>query len=531
LEKSQPLSEEIYELDTEFYKCQEEKRTQEDLIFKQGYLLKGTDTISDKILVNINSRAFKKRHCCLRQELDGTFVLEIHKDEKHCDNKTIVICLEFCTAVNATPKRGPRYCFEMKVSQPEQKSILFAAESEAEMEDWIKKITSAMQQNELKENNSLTSQEKVPLFDPALCGTLKGLEQSINSKLAKYNRETSSSISQARKADRKRIFQIIQSGMSRQKSELQSVEPFKSVSGEKILIKCEELKFRLQLLTEDSQKAFQLEPYITSVALFDAKIGKKLTENFYFDLNDAQSRRVLNCADFSLNESTELYEQYGNTNNNEAIFNVTVPHSDVFIVIRIEKILQGNIQQICEPYIKAHKDSKASIKLAKLVKQYIQKIGHFRMPFAWTARPLFRLYSNELDTESDFPGIFRQDANKIKDEDILKILKDFRKSEKLQKIPIIPGNVRISVRSLSEISTVHPTDKTPEIFEFCYNSEKDLHPYTKFINNLYIYPISLNFETQKFFSRARNIAITIEYRNSDSQDAQPLEVNCKFSVG
>lgn len=55
------------------------------------------------------------------------------------------------------------------------------------------------------------------------------------------------------------------------------------------------------------------------------------------------------------------------------------------------------------------------------------RLGNYRMPFAWAARPLFRLYSNELDTSSDFPAIYRQDGNKIKDEELLKLLSEYRK--------------------------------------------------------------------------------------------------------
>lgn len=49
------------------------------------------------------------------------------------------------------------------------------------------------------------------------------------------------------------------------------------------------------------------------------------------------------------------------------------------------------------------------------------------MPFAWTARPLFNLYGSDPDVVSDFPGIYRQDATKLKDEELLKYLSDFRK--------------------------------------------------------------------------------------------------------
>lgn len=65
---------------------------------------------------------------------------------------------------------------------------------------------------------------------------------------------------------------------------------------------------------------------------------------------------------------------------------------------------------------------------------------------------------------------------------------------------------------------------TLEIAEFSGNCERDIHPYTVFINHLFIYPISLNFESQKVFSRARNLAVTIELRSSDAADAKPIEV-------
>ena len=54
------------------------------------------------------------------------------------------------------------------------------------------------------------------------------------------------------------------------------------------------------------------------------------------------------------------------------------------------------------------------------------RLGKYRMPFAWTARPLFRLYSNDLDN-SDFPAIYRQEPNRLKDEEILKFLSEYRK--------------------------------------------------------------------------------------------------------
>lgn len=48
------------------------------------------------------------------------------------------------------------------------------------------------------------------------------------------------------------------------------------------------------------------------------------------------------------------------------------------------------------------------------------------MPFAWAARPLFRP-SGELETVCDIPTIYRQEPHRNSDEDLLKILSDFRR--------------------------------------------------------------------------------------------------------
>lgn len=68
-------------------------------------------------------------------------------------------------------------------------------------------------------------------------------------------------------------------------------------------------------------------------------------------------------------------------------------------------------------------------------------------------------------------------------------------------------------------------EPTVEITEFSGNSERDIYPFTTFVNHLFVYPISLAFESQKIFSRARNIAVLIELRDSDAEGAKPIEVN------
>lgn len=137
----------------------------------------------------------------------------------------------------------------------------------------------------------------------------------------------------------------------------------------------------------------------------------------------------------------------------QAILSITAPHPDIFIVVKIDKILQGGINQSSEPYLKTTKDPKMNLKLHKTLRQYSQRIGHYRQPFAWAARPLFRLYSSELDTAVVFPAIYRQESGKLRDEELLKLLSEYRKPDKFSKLTVIPGTLKINVEPLSELPT------------------------------------------------------------------------------
>ena len=61
---------------------------------------------------------------------------------------------------------------------------------------------------------------------------------------------------------------------------------------------------------------------------------------------------------------------------------------------------------------------------------------------------------------------------------------------------------------------------------------KMIRVHDEFKSFLYIYPKSLRYETQKIFSRARNILIKTEFREKDSssEDATPLKVKTYFHL-
>ncbi|XP_006571706.1 dedicator of cytokinesis protein 9 isoform X1 [Apis mellifera] len=553
--KIEDLKDEVYEIDTEVDQVDEEL-TKNNGITKEGYLMKGPEIgSSDRMFANIGSKSFKRRFCHLRQEVDGTYILELFKDEKKGEAK-LTIVMDFCTEVVRNSKRG-RYCFELRMSGT-HKSYTLAADNETDMQDWLLKLSSVLQHYKQQEEKRAASLERACNTPPPspqpmqVYGTLKGLEQSMNPQLIKYSRETDTSIALARRENRKQLFSIYPH-IPHIKQQLgncneQNIDPYKEQFGQRIFVKCESLKFRLQAPIDEKESLCQVEPYQTTLSLYDARNGRKLTENFHFDINHEVIQEMIK--ELSpvgiMTESTENIKLPNDLKNipldwikypKQAIFSISNPHPDIFLVVRIDKILQGNICQTSEPYLRATKDPRLGLKVHKQVRACCQRLGNYRMPFAWAARPLFRLYSNELDTSSDFPAIYRQEGNKIKDEELLKLLSEYRKPEKLSKLTVIPGWLKIKIESITDLSdntlstSLAPlkpfplppiSEPTFEIAEFESISEKDVHPYTTYINHLYVYPQTLCFDTQKIFTRARNIACIIELRDDDSENTTPL---------
>ena len=70
----------------------------------------------------------------------------------------------------------------------------------------------------------------------------------------------------------------------------------------------------------------------------------------------------------------------------QAVFSITNLHPEVYLVIRIEKVLQGSIGSCVEPYLKSGDTKKAAQKAHKLAEICCRSLGQYVMPFAWTAR-------------------------------------------------------------------------------------------------------------------------------------------------
>ncbi|CAG9099870.1 unnamed protein product [Plutella xylostella] len=543
------LPEEVYDIDAETEGENDAQAAKIDIGTKEGYLLKGPEIGSDRIFSNLASKSFKKRYCCMVKETDGTYILEVYKDDKKTDTKLTVV-MDFCSEVVKNPKRG-RFCFELRMSGG--KGYTFSTDTEEEMNEWISVFTAALkkgQDNQESQQNDEAidkADEDVSLTaepPPATYGTLKGLEHSMNPLLMRYSRETAMSIAAARAECRAHVFSL---PYRREAPPEPMLEPFKEHFGQRILLKCESLKFRLQApIDGDKELLCQVEPYFTSLALYDARSGKKLTENFHFDLNHDAVKDLVKeneCTkslveNFSYDVKLDVKQISDEwfRSKRQVQLSINNPHPDLFIVVRIDKILQGHVNQVMEPYLKATKDPRLGLKVHKTVQAYANRVGSYKMPFAWAAKPLFRLYSNDLDTSPEFPAIYRQEPNKMSDDDLLKILSDIRKPEKLSKLTVIPGWLNISIQQSNEpvpncMTSAHAALKpfplpptAPLTLELATLNLEPEQPYAAYIHHMYVRPLTLSFESQKMFARARNIACVVEMKDSDSGDNKPLQV-------
>uniref|UniRef100_A0A8C4V559 Dedicator of cytokinesis 8 n=1 Tax=Falco tinnunculus TaxID=100819 RepID=A0A8C4V559_FALTI len=338
--------------------------------------------------------------------------------------------------------------------------------------------------------------------------------------------------------------------------------------GNRILVKLQTLKFDIEI-----------EPLFACIALYDIKERKKISENFHCDLNPDSLRGFLRSHTPSIDLSTQA---------RSAVFSVTYPSSDIYLVIKIEKVLQqGEIGDCAEPYmvLKESEAGKTKEKIEKLKSQaesFCQRLGKYRMPFAWipisltnyfnlstlerdipeaeslngrkgstsdkraTLLQARRLSERSLSAEDSYPAsnfktisltlstFFKQEGDRLSDEDLFKFLADFKRSSSLQRrIKTLPGTLKLEIspapESLGycltpELLPVKPFPENrsrphKEILEFPI---REVYvPHTIYRNLLYVYPQRLNFANRP--ASARNITIKIQFMcGEDPSCAMPV---------
>ncbi|XP_043853663.1 dedicator of cytokinesis protein 9 isoform X14 [Dromiciops gliroides] len=531
----------VYEVDEEADKDEDAASlgSQKGGITKHGWLYKGNMNSA----ISVTMRSFKRRFFHLIQLGDGSYNLNFYKDEKISKEPKGSIFLDSCMGVVQNNKVR-RFAFELKMQ--DKSSYLLAADSELEMEEWITTLNkilqlnfeAAMQEKRNGEAHEDDEQSKLESSSSGLDSYLPELTKSPREAEIKLKSES-----------RVKLFVLDPDAQKLEFTGLEpEVKPFEEKFGKRILVKCNDLSFNLQCCVAENEEGptTNVEPFFVTLSLFDIKHNRKISADFHVDLNHFSVRQMLpgppqhlvNGSGDSLQRIQNFFHETMLQYPKQGIFSVTCPHPDIFLVARIEKVLQGSITHCAEPYMKSSDSSKVAQKVLKNAKQACQRLGQYRMPFAWAARTLFKDSSGNLDKNARFSALYRQDSNKLSNEDMLKLLADFRKPEKMAKLPVILGNLDITIDNVSsdfpnyvnssyipmkqfEHST--KTLVTFEVEEFVPCIPKHTQPFTIYNNHLYVYPKSLKYDSQKSFAKARNIAICIEFKDSDEEDSQPLK--------
>ncbi|CAH2294063.1 dedicator of cytokinesis 8 isoform X1 [Pelobates cultripes] len=334
----------------------------------------------------------------------------------------------------------------------------------------------------------------------------------------------------------------------------------KEHTGYRIMVKFHSLKFDIDI-----------EPLFATIALYDFKEKKKISENFHCDLNSEVFKVFLRNHTPSIDPSSQA---------KAALFSITYPSQDIFLVVKIEKVLQqGEISDCAEPYmtLKENEGGKTKEKIEKLKSQaenFCQRMGKYRMPFAWVPISLlscinvmtlekeapdfensngdrrssltpgrrFSDRSNSIDDGSPLPfkattltvnTFFKQEGDRLSDEDLFKHLADYKRSALQRRVKSISGVLKLEISPVSdglsgcltpELLPIKPfpegrTRPIKEILEFPI---KEVYvPHTTYRNILYVYPQRVNFANK--LSSARNISIKIQFMSGeDPKSSMPV---------
>uniref|UniRef100_A0A8C2HE35 Dedicator of cytokinesis 9 n=1 Tax=Cyprinus carpio TaxID=7962 RepID=A0A8C2HE35_CYPCA len=511
------LAQHVFEVDEDVDKDEDTASlgSQKGGLIKQGWLHKGNMNSA----ISVTMRSFKRRYFHLTQLGDGSYNLNFYKDEKINKEPKGTIFLDSCMGV-VQNNRVRRFAFELKMQ--DKSGYVLAADSESEMDDWISTLNKI-----LNSSFELAMQDKRngDLHD-GVCVCVCRLSRTL-SHLCILDKLDFSGIEP-------------------------DVKPFEERFGKRILVNCNDLSFNLQSCVAENEEGptTNVEPFFVSLSLFDIQSGRKISSDFHVDMNHPSVKALLppsgahsstaapdspQAAQPTANSLTESAIQFPR----QGVFSVTCPHPDIFLVARIEKVLQGGIAHCAEPYMKSSDSAKvAAQKVLKNAKMACSRLGQYRMPFAWAARPLFKDASGTVDKSARFSALYRQDGNKLSNEDVFRLLADFRKPEKMAKLPVILGNLDVTVDNVAPDLTncvtpsYLPLRQTEvadwsrivfEVEEFVPSIAKCSQPFTIYNNHLYVYPRHLRYDSQKSFTKARNIALCLEFRDSDEEDALPLK--------
>ncbi|KAL6048775.1 Dedicator of cytokinesis protein 6 [Balamuthia mandrillaris] len=288
----------------------------------------------------------------------------------------------------------------------------------------------------------------------------------------------------------------------------------------------------------------EIEPFFCYLALYDVGQRVKLSENFHFDQN---SEKLMSYLGKHMQESDPL------TRAQKALFTVTKRSPDIYLVLQVEKVLQGDADAL-DPYMKVdlrgRELEKRRTKVEQGVLGFCKRLGAYRQLFAWGAIPVFdRNNALMLTEETEFDALYPAHCK----DNIFDLLAELRDPKTKKQRQTVPGFCKVSVRSLTaeqvatlpnlvdpslspviqdmkaetlkeeEPSALSGTDSARHKVVQDYNGfirevqefpvSPIMQPHWSYVNNFYIYPESLVMSSHN--RKVKTIAIKIQLKSND----------------
>jgi len=336
------------------------------------------------------------------------------------------------------------------------------------------------------------------------------------------------------------LFTITEKELSGSDPRVTAVKPFELARSirSKFQVEIKELAFGLG----------ETEPLFLSLLVFDMRSKKRVTETFRFQQNSDFSFTLIGAAPDKINP---LFKA------KEAVISLTECDSNYFIILIVEKVLQGAPDDYLDNYFKYQTlKPKDKTKIQEQIRLFCNKLGKYRQALAWGTVELF-------DESGDF--IFASTGEAKKNQELFEIAVElnaakgeylplYANADEDKKPKVIPGTTCKLV--LKKITENTPVDESVVKFdgafgslvpmsninfskvkiqrqleEFWYdedapnapkkkNTLSTIFPQTTYSNTLYIYPLIANLSS----TSGRNVAVRVTVLDSDELDAKPLPV-------
>ena len=297
------------------------------------------------------------------------------------------------------------------------------------------------------------------------------------------------------------------------------------------------------------EMAQKFEPLFGTLYLYDSREKRRISENLYFDFNEEDQQKML---------VKHITERAYETKAHAGIFSITNLHPDVFIMIRVDKVLEGlTTKSLVDTYTTDKSASQGKFdKLKGAAADNCDRLGKYRMPFAWYCVSMAKIFETKLtDREAEkipaLDGPFHctvkiqclilQEPERMREEDLHKFCQELKRYEASTKsrprtsFEYVKSDIAVEVSTLVEsdllcvFASNYARVKGPKEVKKRYRPVREVEeflakeinkPSVSYKNLLYLYPQSLNISNIKTGTiSARNIAVRVIYLSHEDTDS------------